>query len=222
MSRNSPGLAVVLLSGGLDSAVALYVAREKGYGVHALSFDYGQRHRKELDCAEMIACKSGSQWHRIRLEFPWKGSSLLDKNQAVPQEFSGGKIPSTYVPGRNIVFLSFAASLAETLGAGTVFIGANEIDYSGYPDCRKDFLQAFQTALNLGTRTGVEARGIRIEAPLIRKTKAGIIRLGMKLGVPFEFTWSCYNGRTRACGTCDSCRFRAAGFARAGIEDPAL
>ncbi len=220
--------AVVLLSGGLDSAVALYLARAGGFKCSCLIFDYGQRHKREVASAKKIARQAGCDYKLIRLDFPWKGSSLLDKGRKIrrvamsPCRHVTGKIPDTYVPGRNIIFLSLALSCAEATGARTVFIGAHAQDYSGYPDCRPQFFRAFAKAAHYGTKAGVERRGIKIKTPLIDKTKAGIIRLGKKLGVPFELTWSCYKGGARPCGCCDSCYYRAKGFRRAGLKDPAL
>ena len=215
--------AVVLLSGGLDSAVTLYSAKQKGYELFALSFDYGQRHNKELGLAEKLARRAGASWNRIKFAMPWKGSALVDKKYKIPKQGKfGGEIPVTYVPSRNIIFLSFASSFAEAVGAEYVFIGANQIDYSGYPDCRGDFLRAFELTLKKGTKTGVQGHGIRIVAPLLNKNKTQIVKAGVKLKVPFELTWSCYEGKARPCGRCDSCRLRKQGFSAAGIKDPAL
>ena len=216
--------AVVLLSGGLDSATTLYYARSKGFRAFCIIFDYGQRHRKEIRRAVRLAKVSGSDYTVCRIRLPWKGSALLDKTIALPKNrhHIPREIPATYVPARNIIFLSFAASYAEAIGAGTVFIRANAIDYSGYPDCRPEFYQAYQLALRRGLKAGVEGRGVRIETPLIRKTKAQIIRMGIKLKVPYELTWSCYKGGRRPCGTCDSCILRAKGFAEEGMEDPVV
>ncbi len=215
--------AIVLVSGGLDSAVTLYYALSEGYDVSCLSFDYGQRHRKELVCAKRLAELSKLKRHLIKIELPWKGSSLLDKKSILPRSINKRKdIPSTYVPSRNIIFLSFAASFAEAINAESVFIGANQIDYSGYPDCRLSFLRAFESAVNKGTKTGVRSRGIRILYPLINKNKKDIIDMGLKLGVPFEHTSSCYKGEGSPCGKCDSCVIRRRGFHSAGIPDPLI
>jgi 7-cyano-7-deazaguanine synthase len=222
--------AVVLLSGGLDSATTFYYAKDKGLRCFCLVFDYGQRHRKEIPQARKLAQGANCRWQIIKISLPWKGSSLLEKRIPMPMATYRGpdikalapSIPSTYVPGRNIIFLSFALSYAEAIGADAIFIGANAIDYSGYPDCRPKFYQAFAKMARLGTKTGVEARPVKILAPLIRKTKSQIIRLGMKLGVPYELTWSCYRGDKAPCGECDSCRFREKGFREAGFTDPLL
>jgi 7-cyano-7-deazaguanine synthase len=213
--------AVVLLSGGLDSAVGLYFAASKGFDCHCLIFDYGQRHRREIESAKRVARTAKLPYKILTLSFPWKGSSLLDKRIPIP-EASKSAIPSTYVPSRNIIFLSFALSYAEAIGAGAIFIGAHSQDYSGYPDCRPEFYRSFSRVSLTGTKAGAEGRAIRIHTPLIRMNKARIIRLGARLGVPFKSTWSCYSGGKRPCGTCDSCRFRAKGFKEAGIKDPAL
>ncbi len=216
--------AVVLLSGGLDSATVLYFALAKGYKCHCLLFDYGQRHRKELKQAQAIARKAGCPFEVLNISLPWKGSALLDKKMSLPRgrHIVEDDIPSTYVPARNIIFLSFAASFAEAMGARAVFIGANALDYSGYPDCRPEFYQAYQAALNAGTKTGAAHQPIKIETPLIKKTKAQIIRLGTRLGVPYGLSWSCYSGGKVPCGTCDSCILRAKGFKEAGLKDPLL
>jgi 7-cyano-7-deazaguanine synthase len=223
--REKDSTAVVLLSGGLDSAVTLYYAAAKGYRPICISFDYGQRHRRELKHAKAIARAAGAPHFAVKIALPWKGSSLLDRKLAVPRrsiaEASRG-IPSTYVPGRNIIFLSFAVSLAEASGCSAVFIGAHAQDYSGYPDCRPEFYAAFAKAVKEGTKAGVEGAAVKIITPLIAKGKADIIRLGRRLGVPFNLTWSCYKGGAAPCGTCDSCLFRAKGFTEAGIEDPAI
>ena len=221
--------AVVLLSGGLDSATTLYFAKAKGFQCYCLIFDYGQRHKKEIASAKKIAACAGCAWQVIKLSLPWKGSSLLDKKLKIP-EFSNStnsinlsnSIPLTYVPARNIIFLSFALSCAEAIKASSIFIGANAIDYSGYPDCRPGFYRAFIRAVNLGTKAGVEGRGFSIFTPLIKMTKAGIIKLGTRLKVPYELTWSCYQGGRKPCGKCDSCNFRARGFQEAGYRDPLL
>jgi len=216
--------AVVLLSGGLDSATTLFLAKKKGYACYPLVFEYGQRHARELVSAGKIARAAGCGYKRMRIAFPWKGSSLLDKQAPLPRSRTLKKmrksIPSSYVPSRNMIFLSFALSYAEAIGAKRIFIGANSIDYSGYPDCRKPFLDAFDAAAKKGTKSGVEGRPIKIEAPLLKKTKADIITTGIKLGVPYDKTWSCYSGGRRPCGECDSCVIRRDGFRRAGVEDP--
>jgi len=219
--------AVVLLSGGLDSAVALYAAKKEGFTCHCLVFDYGQRHHRELVSARKVASSAGCPSTVIRIKFPWKGSSLLDKNMGLARgRFSGHSkqenIPSTYVPGRNIVFLSFALSYAEAIGAKDIFIGAHAQDYSGYPDCRPGFFRAFARMARQGTKAGVQKKEIKIRAPLLYKTKARIIKLGRKLKVPFGLTWSCYRGGKRPCGVCDSCFYRAKGFKEAGLQDSAL
>jgi len=238
-SRKAAGSkrAVVLLSGGLDSATALYFAKEKGLECFCLTFDYGQRHKREVEAAEKIASYAGVPYKVIKINLPWQGSALLDKRIAIPSSVKVSKcpatgalalrqgvkkIPSTYVPARNIIFLSFALSYAEAIGAGSIFIGAHSQDYSGYPDCRPEFYRAFNRVASKGTRAGVEKKGIKIEAPLIDKGKAEIIRLGLKLGVPFALTWSCYAGGRRPCGRCESCYFRGRGFKEAGATDPAL
>ena len=217
--------AVVLLSGGLDSAVALYVAKQAGHEVHALSFDYGQRHNKELNCAKAIAQKAGVASHNIvtlNLDL-WGGSSLTDKSMSVENgDVNRTDIPVTYVPARNMVFLSIAASLAEAKGARHIYIGVSQVDYSGYVDCRREFIDAMQEAINKGTVMGAEkGETITIHAPFINMTKSQEITLGQELGVDFGLTWSCYRGGDKPCGTCDSCRLRAKAFEEAGIEDGA-
>lgn len=218
---------IVLLSGGLDSAVTLSLAKSEGFECFCLIFDYGQRHRKEIESAKKIAKSQNCRWRVARLRFPWKGSSLLDKNISIPGRIRkstaqrNNGIPNTYVPARNIIFLSFALSYAEAIGASAIFIGAHAQDYSGYPDCRPGFYNAFKKVISTGTKSGVEKSGIEIRTPLINKNKSQIIRLGLKLGTDFGLTWSCYRGGKTPCGRCDSCFFRAKGFARAGINDPA-
>ncbi len=221
--------AVVLLSGGVDSATALAMARAKGFACHALTFDYGQRHRCELEAARAVARAQGAAGHRVvHADLRAFGGSALTGGVDVPKDRSlaeiGHGIPPTYVPARNTIFLSFALGFAEVLDAADIFIGVNAIDYSGYPDCRPEFIAAFAAMANLATRMGVEGRRISIHAPLIEMTKAQIIRAGADLGVDYGLTFSCYDPdpRGRPCGRCDSCLLRAAGFAAAGLADPAL
>ncbi len=216
--------AIVLLSGGLDSATTLYLAKKKGYKCFCLIFDYGQRHRREIKSARRIAQSANCKSQIVKINLPWKGSALLDKKVKLPITDYRLPIiiPSTYVPGRNIIFLSFALSYAEAINATAIFIGAHTQDYSGYPDCRPEFHRAFNTVISVGTKAGVEKKKIVVKAPLINKNKAQIIRLGRKLGVPFKLTWSCYRGGSRPCGVCDSCHFRAKGFKEIGIEDPLI
>jgi len=218
--------AVVLLSGGLDSTTALYWAKAEGYAPTALAVDYGQRHRKELAAARKVARRAGAPLREVALDLPWLSvSALLNKELKLPDiplsRIGGGGIPSTYVPGRNTVFLALAVSLADSIGARAVVIGANVLDYSGYPDCRPGYLRAFERAARLGTRGGSQGRGARILAPLIRLDKKGIIALARRLKAPLGLTWSCYRGAARPCGACDSCKLRAKGFAAAGAADPA-
>jgi 7-cyano-7-deazaguanine synthase len=215
--------AVVLLSGGLDSATVLALARADGYRCYTLSFDYGQRHRIELQAAEKIAQALGSHDHRlVKLDLSWMGgSALLDTSIPVPQAPSEG-IPVTYVPARNTVFLSIALGWAEVQGAQDIFIGANAVDYSGYPDCRPAYMQAFEQLANLATRAGVEGQRLRLHTPLMQLHKREIIHRGIELGVDYALTVSCYapDGDGQACGRCDSCRLRAAGFRAASVPDP--
>jgi 7-cyano-7-deazaguanine synthase len=215
--------AVVLLSGGLDSATILAVARRDGYACHALSFAYGQRHKAELDAAAKVAKVQGAVEHKtVALDLSAiGGSALTDASIPVPDHPTEG-IPSTYVPARNTVFLAVAVGWAEVLGAGDIFIGVNAVDYSGYPDCRPEFIEAFQKVANLGTKAGIEGQGIRIHAPLVKLSKVGIIKLGMGLGVDYGLTVSCYTADSQghACGVCDSCRLRCQGFVDAGLPDP--
>lgn len=218
--------AVVLLSGGLDSATCLLIARDEGFAVHALSFDYGQRHRVELERARALAARYGARGHRVaRIDFPPAASALTDPTVAVPKDHLGEEaIPVTYVPARNILFLAHALAWGETIGAYDVFLGANALDYSGYPDCRPEFLEAFERMANLGTRAGVEGTGaFRVRAPLLRMTKAEIVRKAASLGLDFRLTSSCYDPRPDggACGHCDSCLLREKGFREAGLTDPA-
>lgn len=217
--------AVVLLSGGLDSATVLAMARDAGFACHTMAFDYGQRHHAELAAAERVSQALGAVEHRV---MPLGigalgGSALTDSDLAVPETGAeAGDIPVTYVPARNTVFLSIALGWAEVLGAHEIFIGVNAVDYSGYPDCRPEFIRAFETVANLATRDGVEGRSFRIQTPLIDLSKAEIIRRGTALGVDYGLTVSCYQAdeQGRACGRCDSCRFRAQGFKEAGVADP--
>ncbi len=215
--------AVVLLSGGLDSAATLFYAKSKGFKTYSLTFDYGQRHKKEINLAAKLARRAASHWQLVAIELPWKGSSLLDKKLKLPENRKiGAGIPSTYVPGRNIIFLSFAASYAESIKADAIFIGANIIDYSGYPDCREDFLKSIQQSINKGTKRGVENKKVRIYAPLLKKNKKQIVQLAKRLNVPLELTWSCYKGAKKPCGVCDSCKLRKQGFDEAKVIDPIL
>lgn len=206
--------AVVLLSGGLDSATVLYHAQAKNFETHCLIFDYGQRHRKEILAAKKIAKLSGSSFELVQIGLPWKGSALLDQAINVPKHrrLNEKNIPVTYVPARNIIFLSFAASYAEAIHAKHIFIGANAVDYSGYPDCRPRFIKSFQDMLAQGLKTGVQGKIIKVQTPLIHLSKAQIIRKALKLGVPLDLTWSCYQGLRHPCGVCDSCRLRDQGF----------
>jgi 7-cyano-7-deazaguanine synthase len=219
----SERLAVVLLSGGLDSATALALAREQGFTCYALSVDYGQRHAAELDAARRVAAAAGAYQHRImRVDFAAiGGSALTDPAIAVPEEPTSG-IPVTYVPARNTIMLSLALAWAEVLGARDIFIGVNVLDASGYPDCRPEFVAAFTALAALATRAGVEGTPCRVHAPLIALTKAQIISAGTRLKVNYSQTVSCYqaDAEGRACGRCDSCRLRRAGFEAAGVPDP--
>jgi 7-cyano-7-deazaguanine synthase len=215
--------AVILLSGGLDSATTLYYALSKGYECHCLLFSYGQRHQKELLCARRVAKQAGVAFQTVTIRLPWSPSSLTDDSlesgvsSSEKETFSrlksrDSRLPLTYVPGRNTIFISFALSFAESIGAGKIFIGANAVDYSGYPDCRPEYYRALNKTF---TALGV---GVRVETPLIKMTKEQIIALGIKLKVPYELTWSCYAGGKVPCGMCDSCRFRAKGFAHPSIK----
>ena len=217
--------AVVLLSGGLDSATVLALACRDGFECHALSVNYGQRHQAELAAAKRIADALGARQHRvIALNLQtFGGSALTDPSIDVPTAGAAKGIPITYVPARNTIFLSLALAWAEVLDASAIFIGANAVDYSGYPDCRPEYLQAFEAMANLATRAAVEGNPLLIHAPLVRMTKAQIILAGMQAGVDFRLTVSCYQADDAgsACGVCDACRIRLAGFAAAGIDDPA-
>jgi 7-cyano-7-deazaguanine synthase len=218
--------AVVLLSGGLDSATTLAICRQNGFEAYALSFDYGQRHELELDAAKRVAASLGAQEHRIaKIDLRVFGGSALTDEIPVPKnrdEKSRDKIPITYVPARNTIFLSYALAWCEVLGTADIFIGANAIDYSGYPDCRPAFITAFEELAAVATKAGVEGTRFQIHAPLISMSKAEIIRRGTELGVDFSLTLSCYDPMpdSVACGECDSCRLRLAGFREAGLTDP--
>ncbi len=218
--------AVILLSGGLDSSTVLYQAQADGCESYAISFDYQQRHRRELESAQAIAHAAGIIKHQI-VSFDltlWGGSALTDQKIDYPRDRTldqmSETIPITYVPARNTIFLSFALAWAETLQAQRIYIGVNALDYSGYPDCRPDYIQAMQEVFRLGTKQGREGEQISIFAPLINLKKTEIIELGNKLGVPWEKTWSCYAGTEIACGLCDSCRLRLAAFEELGLKDP--
>lgn len=217
--------AVVLLSGGLDSTTCLAVALSKGREVYALTVDYGQRHHKEVEAAKRIAKHFAVKVHKL-LDVDLTqigGSALTDRKTAVPEKRSieeiGRAIPATYVPARNTILLGLALGYAETIDADEIYIAANILDSSGYPDCRPEFYEAFREVARLGTKRGVQGRPVRIHTPLIHMTKSDIVRVGTKLGVPFKLTWSCYLGRAKACGVCDSCQLRLKGFQEAGLTD---
>jgi 7-cyano-7-deazaguanine synthase len=216
--------AVVLLSGGLDSATVLAIARQAGFSCYCLSLDYGQRHRAELQAAERVAQALGAVAHRtIKLDLTaFGGSALTDSSLAVPTDGVEGGIPITYVPARNTIMLSLAMAWAEVLKSADIFVGVNAVDYSGYPDCRPEYIAAFSAMANLATKAAVEGQPTHIHAPLIDLTKADIIQRGDRLGVDYSLTVSCYQAddQGRACGVCDSCRLRRAGFAAAGVADP--
>src|SRR6476660_9238396 len=226
---NSARKAVCLLSGGLDSSTCLALARREGFDCYALSFDYGQRHRVELESAARVAASLGATEHRtIRFDLRQFGQSALTADVAVPKGRSANEmsadIPITYVPARNTIFLSFALAWAEALEAADIFIGVNALDYSGYPDCRPEYIEAFERMANLATKSGVEgSQTLAIHAPLMKLSKEGIIRRGLELGVDYSTTQSCYEPRPDglACGLCDSCLLRAKGFQEAGLVDPA-
>lgn len=218
--------AVVLLSGGLDSSTVLAIASEKGYEIVALTFDYGQKHKRELNSARKIAKHFKAKEHLV---VPLNigellKSSLTSEAMAIPQRESldeaGSGVPSTYVPSRNIIFLSIAASVAESRGAQAVYIAANSVDFSGYPDCTPEFIATFQKVLDVGTKAGKEGNGMTVEAPILTRSKAEIVKEAVRLKVPLELTWSCYRGGAKACGRCDSCLLRLEGFSRAGVKDP--
>ena len=220
--------AVILLSGGVDSATAAAIAKQQGFDLHALSFRYGQRHERELASAQQVASFLQAKTHQI-LSFDLRaiGGSALTDDIAVPKGRSeaemGTGIPVTYVPARNTIFLSFALALAERIEAQDIFFGANQLDYSGYPDCREEYIQAFERMTNLATKAGVEGKSrLTIHTPLLKMSKAAIIKTGLALGFDYALTWSCYDPRSddRACGRCDSCQLRLKGFAEAGVIDP--
>ena len=222
--RSSPQRAVVLLSGGLDSATTLAIARDAGFDCYCLSLDYGQRHRIELEAAATVATALCASEHRVLHlgldEFG--GSALTDTRIAIPVDGVQPGIPATYVPARNTIMLSLALAWAEVLGSRDIFVGVNAVDYSGYPDCRPEYIAAFETMANLATKAGVEGRKLTVHAPLIDLSKAEIIRIGSKLGIDYRATVSCYQADQQgmACGVCDSCRLRREGFAAAGVADP--
>ena len=223
MNMNTPDkkLAVVLLSGGLDSATVLAMATDLGYDCHALSLDYGQRHRSELEAAKNVARSMSASLKTIKLDLRAFGGSALTDDIDVPEE-EGEGIPVTYVPARNTIMLSLALAWAEVLGANDIFIGVNAVDYSGYPDCRPEFINAFEEMANLATKAAVVGNSLSIHTPLIDLSKADIIKRGTELGIDYALTVSCYqaDGEGRACGVCDSCRIRTAGFKAAGHNDP--
>lgn len=218
--------AVCLISGGLDSCVAAHLAKKEGYEIYALSFNYGQRHSKELESAKSIATSVKADRHSIfDIDLDkFEGSSLLDKSSNFEKNHSleeiGKTIPSTYVPGRNTIFLSIGLAYAETIGAEAIFIGATATDFSGYPDCRPEYIEAFQKMADLATKCSVEGKSIKIKAPLLHLSKAEIIKKGLEIKAPLEKTWSCYAGDVEACGRCDSCLLRLKGFQEAGVKDP--
>lgn len=221
-----PGkVAVVLLSGGLDSCTAAAMAKAEGNALVALSFDYGQRHRKELLAARKVAKALGAEHHVLKVPLGRLGASALtDKSIPVPDAPAdtsaiGAAVPVTYVPARNTIFLSFALGLAEVTGASSIVIGANALDYSGYPDCRPEYLEAFERMANLATKSGTSGKTVRLKAPLLHMSKGDIVAKAVELGAPIHLTWSCYRGGAKACGTCESCVLRLRGFAQAGRQD---
>ena len=227
MDASARNPAVVLVSGGMDSAVVLAIARERGFEVHALSVRYGQRHTSELEAADRVARALGAVEHKtVDVDLRSIGGSALTDDIAVPEDSDGhvigADIPVTYVPARNTIMLSLALGWAEVIGSADLFCGVNAVDYSGYPDCRPEFIAAFERLANLATRAGVEGAGFSVHAPLMRMSKADIVREGVRLGVDFGLTVSCYQADAlgRACGHCDACRLRADGFATAGVTDP--
>ncbi|HPN72606.1 MAG TPA: 7-cyano-7-deazaguanine synthase QueC [Candidatus Omnitrophota bacterium] len=213
--------AIVLLSGGMDSAVTLYEARRENE-CFALTFSYGQKAAREVRSARKVAEAAGVPCTVLEISLPWKGSALLDGNVGIPEysQNQTGKIPGTYVPARNILFLSYAVSYAEAVGASSVYIGAHQLDFSNYPDCREVFFDSYREMVRKGTRAGSEGRPVEIVTPIINMTKKQIVEEGVKLGVPFEHTWSCYSPGDMPCGKCESCMFRARAFEEAGMADP--
>jgi len=210
--------AIVLFSSGLDSTTVLYYAMSKGYECHCLIFDYGQKHSKEVNNAKKFAESLHLDYHIVKTSIPWDTSSLINKDKKIPEhkQIKEGFVPSTYVPGRNTIFLSYAISYAETIKAKKIFLGINAVDFSSYPDCTPQYLKSMQQVMKALNN------GIEICAPIEKYSKSQIIKLGTKLKVPYEKTWSCYNGKNKPCGKCDSCKLRAKGFKEAGIDDPAL
>ena len=210
--------AIILFSSGLDSTTVLYYAMSKGYDCHCLIFDYGQKHNKEVTNAVKFAKSLKLNYHVVKTSIPWDTSSLINKDKKIPEhkQIKEGFVPSTYVPGRNTIFLSYAISYAETIKAKKIFLGINAVDFSSYPDCTPQYLKSMQQVMKSLNN------GIEICAPIEKYSKAQIIKLGTKLKVPYEKTWSCYNGKNKPCGKCDSCKLRAKGFKEAGIDDPAL
>ena len=210
--------AIILFSSGLDSTTVLYYALSKGYDCHCLIFDYGQKHSKEVNNAKKFAEDLHLKYHIVKTSIPWDTSSLINKNIKIPEHklIKKGVVPSTYVPGRNTIFLSYAISYAETIKAKKIFLGINAVDFSSYPDCTPQYLKAMQQVMKSLNN------GVKICAPIEKYSKAQIIKLGTKLKVPYEKTWSCYNGKNKPCGKCDSCKLRAKGFKEAGIDDPAF
>ncbi len=226
VNNSKKSLAVCLLSGGLDSTTALYSAIHEGFHPLALTIDYGQLHKREIDSAKKICGHLKIEHEILSINLPWGSSSLVDPKIPLPENRSlndlAKEIPNTYVPARNTIFLSFAASMAEANQAQAIFIGANALDYSGYPDCRPEYLHSFEELIKQGTKLGAEGKKIEIKAPLIHLTKSQIIKLALKLGAPLEWTWSCYKGGEYPCKVCDSCLLRQKGFEEAGVQDPAL
>ena len=215
--------AIVLSSGGIDSTTAMAIAKSRNYELYSLTFNYGQRHKIEIESAKKVADFFCVKEHKIIvIDLEQIGGSALTDNIDVPTGNHSDEIPVTYVPARNTIFLSIALAWAEVVGSNDIFIGTNIIDYSGYPDCRPEYLEAFETLANLGTKAGIQGKRINIHAPLIKMSKAEIIKKGSELGIDYSITWSCYNPRigNKACGKCDSCKFRLKGFLEAGYKDP--